>query len=258
MASELSRIILAIPPISERAKTASIFNMINLEQRYRHYAARMAAFMDARNITGDIGSELIGAHTTTVYDLRRGAQKLDDEWRARVAIAFGIDHDVLFGEGPLPEPGPGEIYPAKRRGRKPKTVPPRATLSLYGLAAGSIQGNHSMTNDPVDEVPCPPALRTVVGAYAMKTRGDSMVPRFFHGERLYINPHQAVRAGDHVVIQVRNHESSGTDTWVKRYEAEDEDMVYVSQYNPPGRIAFKKKYVQSVHRVLPIDELFEE
>lgn len=231
--------------------------MFDLEKRYRHYAERMRAFMDARNITGEIGAEMIGAHPTTVYDLRRGATRLDDEWRMKVAAGFGIDPDMLFGDAPLPAPAPHEIRPAKRRGRKPAARPPATRmLSVFGLAAGSIQGAHALTVEPIDEVPCPPGLTHALGAYALETRGESMVPRYFPKDILYVNPHQAPRPGDHVIVQVRLYDGSGTETWVKRYDGEDGRFVRTWQYNPPGEIKFDRRFVVSVHRVLPINELF--
>lgn len=132
----------------------------------------------------------------------------------------------------------------------------RRMLEIYGMAAGSVAGQFSISNDPIAEVPAPPALANVVGAYVLMTRGDSMVPRYFPNDHLYVNPHQAVRPGDHVIIQTRLHDNSGTETWVKRYDGEKDDTILAWQYNPPGEILFKKRYVMHVHRVLPINELF--
>lgn len=227
--------------------------MSDLAKRYDHYAARLRDFMDARNITGEIGAELIGAHPTTVYDLRRGDRKLDDEWREKISTGFKIDHDVLFGSGKLPKPLPDEVYKAKRRGRKPKAA--NDNIPHWGLAAGSLVGAKSISEDLPEEVPCPPGLRDVLGAYALTTKGESMIPRYFPGERLYINPNQGIRAGDHVVIQTTNDDGTETETWVKRYDGESAGSVFVWQYNPPARIEFKRKFVRYIHRVLPTNEL---
>jgi phage repressor protein C with HTH and peptisase S24 domain len=229
--------------------------MVDLSETFAHYKRRFRAAFEARNYTNEGFAERIGAHPVTVSKLRSGATNLDDEWRAKVAAGLGLDEVILFGTGPLPDPRPEEMFkPLRRRGRKPK--PANDNLPLFGLAAGSAMGEHRMSNDPIDEVPCPEGLRDVVGAYALLTRGESMVPRYFPGDRLYINPNQRVRAGDHVIIQTRLHDSSGTETWVKRFDGEDENEVRVSQYNPSAQMAFKKKYVMHVHRVLPINELF--
>lgn len=148
----------------------------------------------------------------------------------------------------------GEVEEAERPRRANDPAVPM--IPVYGLAAGALTGHHALTSDPIDEVDAPETLRHVVGAYALLTKGESMIPRYFPNDRLYVNPHQAVRPGDHVIVQVRLHDNSGTDTWIKRYDGETGDEILVSQYNPPSQIRFKRKYVTYVHRVLPINELF--
>lgn len=185
MASLLSSKYLAVSPLSVLAASARQLSVMDLTKQYQHYAARLRAYMDERNITGEIASELVGAHTTTIYDLRRGDRKLDDEWRARFAAAFQVDHDVLFGTRPLPAPRSTEIHAQKRRGRKPaKTA--NDNIPHYGLAAGALVGARAVSPDMPGEVPCPPALRDVPGAYALTVTGTSMEPRFFAGTRLFI------------------------------------------------------------------------
>ncbi len=49
----------------------------------------------------------------------------------------------------------------------------------------------------------------VESAYALRTRNESMVPRYFPNEILYINPEQTPQGGDHIIIQVQLHESDG-------------------------------------------------
>lgn len=229
--------------------------MVDLSETFAHYRRRFREAFEARNYTNEGFAERIGAHPVTVSKLRSGATNLDDEWRARVAIGLGIPAEILFGTDPLPAPRPEEMFkPLRKRGRKPKAV--NDNLPLYGLAAGSATGAHRMMNDPVDEVPCPEGLRDVIGAYVLLTRGESMIPRYFPGDRLYVNPTQRVKPGDHVIIQTRLHDSSGTETWVKRFDGESADEIRVWQYNPPGAMTFKKKYVMHIHRVLPVNELF--
>lgn len=166
----------------------------------------------------------------------------------RIAAELGTTSAWLMGNArDMPAPSPARPVP------KPQAM---ATIKVFGLAAGALAGHHSMTNDPIDEVDAPETLRHVVGAYALLTRGESMIPRYFPNDRLYVNPHQAVRPGDHVIVQTRLHDNSGTETWVKRYDGETSDEIIVSQYNPPAQMRFKKRYVSFVHRVLPVNELF--
>lgn len=229
--------------------------MIDLSKKYAHYSERMRQAMDARTITNEELANRIDSHPVTISKLRRGKIQLDDEWRARVAEGLSMAEDILFGEEQLPLPSPAEIFhPLKRRGRKPAND--NQTLQVYGLAAGSLTGHLVMTNEAIETIPCPPGLRNVEGAYALRTRGESMSPRYMPGDILYINPNQSVVTGDHVVIQMRKFEGDGTETWIKRYEGVTKDELVVSQYNPAAQMSFRRRYVQSLHRVLPVNELY--
>jgi len=229
--------------------------MVDLSKKYDHYSRRLRQAMQARNLTNEEMASRTESHPVTISKLRTGRITLDDEWRARMAQGLGMPEEVLFGEGPLPAPSARELFrPLKRRGRKP--VNDNSELPVYGLAAGSLQGHYVMTTEVIETVPCPPGLKDVFGAYALRTHGDSMVPRYFPRDILYVNPNQPIVAGDHVVVQVRHAEGAGTETWVKRYDGQNDADVMVSQYNPPGRIVFRRQYVQHLHRVLPVNELY--
>ena len=155
--------------------------MSDLSQKYEHYRRRLVDAMKARKLTNDAVAERIGrkTHPVTISKLRNGVINLDDEWRAKTAAALDLPADVLFGEEPLPEPRPFEIWVSPKRSarRVMKAANENRMLNLYGMAAGSMTGAHRMTADPIDEISCPPKLADVVGAYALKTSGESMVPR---------------------------------------------------------------------------------
>lgn len=184
------------------------------------------------------------AHTdfSTIAKIETGKLRLSDKWIAPLAKRLGVSPgDLFLVEGGAPAP-------------RPKSIEARS-LPVFGLAAGAVAGEHQMSDGPIDEIPAPPGLAHVVGAYALLVHGESMMPRYYPRDRLYINPHQAVVAGDHVVIQTRNHDGDIVTTWVKRYDGTDGDEVLAWQYNPPAKIRFKKKHVLYIHRVLPINEL---
>ena len=254
MANVLSRVCLADTALSDLAELAKPRPMVDLSEKYEFYAARFRLAMEARKLTNEVMSERMEAHPVTISKLRGGKLDLTDEWRARIAAALQLPEEVLFGTDPLPEPRPWEIHKQQKRG--PKIPATNKLIPVFGLAAGSLQGHHSMTNEPVTEVPCPPGLRDVHGAYALETRGESMIPRFYPGERLYVNPTQLAKPGDYVIIQTMLHDNSGTETWVKRLDGENDKSYLVSQHNPEAKIEFRKRYTVHIHRVLPINELF--
>lgn len=131
------------------------------------------------------------------------------------------------------------------------------TLPVFGLAAGSLAGQAVMTPEPVEFVPCPPALTRVRDAYALTVTGTSMEPRYFAGDLIFIHPHRPVRPGDHVVVQVRKDPSQAgvNETWIKRFKADTETEIVTEQYNPRADMRFKRQYVAAIHRVLTVNEL---
>ncbi|MDP9837576.1 phage repressor protein C with HTH and peptisase S24 domain [Neorhizobium huautlense] len=229
--------------------------MIDLSKKYEHFSARLRQAMEARNLTNEELASRIDSHTVTISKLRRGKIALDDEWRAKIADAFAMDEQVLFGDSELPDPAPMEMF-HRRRKPGPKPLNDNQDLPIFGLAAGSQSGHLVMTNEVIETVPCPPGLRKVAGAYALRTKGDSMIPRYFPNDILYINPNQDVMAGDHVILQIRMHDGDGTETWIKRYDGQTNDEVLASQYNPSTKMSFRRRYVINIHRVLPINELY--
>ncbi|MBW9062400.1 helix-turn-helix transcriptional regulator [Rhizobium herbae] len=221
----------------------------------------LSRIRESRGLTMQALGDLINTDASTINKLEKGITKLNAQRLQALSAALGVTADEILAQpGTTLEP-PRELRSTVSTGTRRAAAPgspyvATGLIPLYGFAAGSLAGEHQVMTDVIDEVPAPPALQHVRDAYVMMTKNDSMVPRYLPNEYLYVHPHQAVRAGDHVIIQVQTHDGSGIDTWVKRFDTETADEIYVSQYNPPGRLIFKKKYVKSMHRVLPPNELF--
>lgn len=248
---------LADPALFQLATLASVCEMRKIDEKYQHYAERLREAMTSRNLTNEMLAERLGAHPVTVSKLRNGTIKLDDEWRAKIADTMRLDEEVLFSRDALPLPRPEDVViGARKRGRPSTRALAPARIPLYGMAAGSMQGAYSQTSEPIDLILCPPGLSSVSGAYALKTMGTSMVPRYMPGDFLYVHPHQPVKKGDHVVVQMQRHEGAATETWIKLYEGARDDIVIVSQYNPIATIEFRKKFILHMHRVLPPNEIY--
>ncbi len=191
--------------------------MVDMSEKYEHYRRRFREAMDARRLTNEELAGRIDAHSVTISKLRSGKIALDDEWRARIATGLKMDEAALFGEEPMPEPAPEEVFRSvTRRGRKP--VNDNRMLNVFGFAAASQVGHNVQVLEVVEQVPRPPGLFGVDSAYALRTRNESMVPRYMPDDILYVNPEQNPRPGDHVIIQIQLHDHAGTETWVKRFE----------------------------------------
>ena len=129
----------------------------------------------------------------------------------------------------------------------------RRQLPVYGLAAGAVAGQLTMTNDAIDYVPSPAALDKVKDAYALFVTGSSMEPRYFAGDVIFVHPHKPVRQGDHVVIQEALH--GGTVVSVKRFERFTDGHIVTTQYNPLAEVRFRRETVDAMHRVLTPNEI---
>jgi transcriptional regulator with XRE-family HTH domain len=233
--------------------------MIDMSERFAHYQARLKDAMKARGMSNEELGELVDAHYVTISKLRTGKLRIDEEWRSRIAAALDVPVEELFGNAPIIQTRASVTKAARGRGRRHAAdmifdASGRRMLEIYGLAAGSAAGQTLISQDPIAEVAAPPALASVVGAYVLMTKGDSMVPRYFPNDYLYINPHQAIRPGDHVVIQTRTPDGASIQTWVKRYDGEKNGKLVAWQYNPAGKIEFKRELVEHVHRILPVNE----
>ncbi len=79
----------------------------------------------------------------------------------------------------------------------------RKDLPTLGEARGGTDGLFFDNGAPSKSlVYRPPDLIGVEGAYGVYVNGDSMRPRFKHGELIYVNPAKPVSSGDDVVIQL--------------------------------------------------------
>lgn len=213
-----------------------------------------------RGMTMQSLADAMETDASTVNKLEKGKTKLSELWLRRLSHALDASVEEIL-KHPVAElqseRAVRQIQPTTRRASVASaTFSGTGLLPVYGFAAGSLAGDEQILTNVIDEIPAPPALFHVRDAYALLTRNSSMAPRYLPNETLYIHPHQAVRPGDHVIIQAQLVEGGPLETWVKRYDSENEDEVFASQYNPPAKIAYKKKFIRAIHRVLPTSELF--
>ncbi|WP_229150745.1 S24 family peptidase [Aurantimonas sp. VKM B-3413] len=163
---------------------------------------------------------------------------------------------------PLPAAVPinGDVVPVaavsldEMRAAMPQDVP------VYGTAAGSLavkhEGAFEMEARVIEYVRRPPALFQVRDAYAFYVSGGSMVPAHNPGDLRFVHPHKPPRQGDTVVVQARYAEHRGMEAFIAIYERRTAEKVVVTKLSPPATVEFDTRFVQHVHRVLTLNELF--
>jgi phage repressor protein C with HTH and peptisase S24 domain len=186
---------------------------------------------------------------------------------ARYARFFHVSLDWLIGgRGEFRLAG-GEARlaatpaPATGLSEPPLPAPPRnaelggparfaAAIPAYGQAVGGKDGEFILNGNRIVDVLAPPSLQGVPDAYAVYVVGDSMEPRYFAGEAVFVNPRLPVRRGDFVVAQIAAEEGEPPHAYVKRFMARDARALRLEQFNPKKTLEFPVGRVVSVHRII--------
>jgi phage repressor protein C with HTH and peptisase S24 domain len=178
--------------------------------------------------------------------IKRGVPaRLPEEVRGRVAEILKIDERQLKVAGSE---------------SSPSFVPPNATVGggvkfatwipVYGHAVGGKDGEFILNGNQVTEVLAPASLSSVPGAYAVYVVGDSMEPRYFAGETVFINPRLPVSRGAFVVAQIAGGDDNAPHAYVKRFVSQDAKRLRLEQLNPRKFLDFPASKVVSVHRII--------
>ena len=167
---------------------------------------------------------------------------------------------VLLGKGspPITRPeiwelaGPEFNFGATLEPANAVVISPNVTsgnkIPVYGSAVGGIDGEFAMNGVALYEVIAPAVLDNVSGAYAVQVAGESMEPRYFDGEVVFVNPHRRVVKGDFVIVQIWPEvEDDPPLAYVKRFVRRNSVELVLEQYNPPKELRFPDKRVKSVH-----------
>ena len=220
---------------------------------------------EARGLTQARLAELTATSQPQIRRLEAGERQLTKDWAQRLAPHLGVSAArLMFGNEPSSE-DTGRLKVAKDiaipANEASRTAPANARLAhalpdptekipVYGQAVGGIDGEFEMNGNRLEDVFTPPSLSSVAGAYAVYVAGESMEPRYFDGEIVFVNPVKRVRRGDFVVAQIQPEEHGPTLAYVKRFVRWNAQVLVLAQYNPEKELAFPADRVVSVHLVV--------
>jgi phage repressor protein C with HTH and peptisase S24 domain len=169
---------------------------------------------------------------------------------ARYARFFGVSLDWLIdGRGEFTPAGGAEL-PPPRNGELGGPARFGARIPAYGQAVGGRDGEFILNGNRIVDILAPPSLQGVPDAYAVYVVGDSMEPRYFAGEAVFVNPRLPVRRGDFVVAQIAVEDSAPPHAYVKRFVARDARTLRLEQFNPKKTLEFPVARVITVHRII--------
>lgn len=124
-------------------------------------------------------------------------------------------------------------------------------IPAYGQAMTGPDGKFILNGGKIADVLAPPILQGVPDAYAVFISGESMEPRYFAGECVYVHPSLPVRRGDFVVVEIgADDEGEAPFAYVKRFISQDATRLRLEQFNPREVLEFPSSRVVRVHRIV--------
>ena len=127
--------------------------------------------------------------------------------------------------------------------------PARYDLPVLGAAKG---GSDSLffDNGVVHErIRRPPNLEGVDNAFAVYMVGDSMEPRYFAGEFLFVNPNRPPSRNCFVVVELTDGQGL-----VKQFIRRTSRALHLRQFNPRKDLTIDNREVKSVYRIVGTGE----
>jgi phage repressor protein C with HTH and peptisase S24 domain/DNA-binding XRE family transcriptional regulator len=208
---------------------------------------RLREARKSRKFSQAVVGDWFGITTQAVSQWEKGDSVPEMDKIARLAEGLGVTVAWLLEEvpGSLP-PAPPPISNAQMGA----PVALDATIKLYGQASAGRDGEFPLNGQTAATIPAPPGLRGIHDAYAVYVVGDSMEPRYFSGEIVYVNPLQPARRGNFVVAQIATGEGESPLAYVKRLVAREARTLRLEQFNPKKTLEFPASKVVSVHRIV--------
>jgi phage repressor protein C with HTH and peptisase S24 domain len=177
--------------------------------------------------------------------IKRGVpNRLPEKVRSQVAEILGIDERLLKESVPSSNEVIKWNVEPRGAGRGAPLIP------VYGHALGGKHGEFILSGNQVSEVPAPPGLAHVPDAYALYVAGESMEPRYFAGETVFVNPRLPVSRRAFVVAQISKGDGQAPHAYVKRFVSQDARRLRLEQYNPKKVLEFPVSAVVAIHRIV--------
>ncbi len=148
---------------------------------------------------------------------------------------------VLAGVGVAPAVGDSS-------GGRPFTaaIPalPSRDLPVMGTVIGGEDAFYFNEGEPKEFIVRPPSLIGVSNAFALYVHGESMEPRYYAGEVLYVNPNRPLAKGCFVAVEMTNDRGL-----IKQFVRRTDDFLVLTQFNPPKEIRLPVAEVKRIYRI---------
>lgn len=123
-------------------------------------------------------------------------------------------------------------------------------IPVYGQAVAGVDGEFLMNGNVLFHAFAPPNVSQIEKAYGVRVSGESMTPRYFDGEVVFVDPSRMPRKDDFVVVQIREDDNSEPWAYIKRFIRHNQKELVLHQLNPSKEMVFPHDQVISVHVVV--------
>ena len=205
---------------------------------------RIKEFREARGLSQDKLAELAQTTRSQIVKLERGERRLTVDWMRRLAPVLNCLPADLMAQMDARPPLPAGSEAA--RAGAPEPDDRRDLLAVRSGARGGIDQEMFLTDGPLDYVPRPAYLRNVRSAYALYMIGESMDPRYRHGQLIHVNPSRPISPGDGVAVTKKN-----SAVLVKEFVRRTATGILLREYRPEDRqFEVPLEEIADVHRIV--------
>ncbi|WP_119461827.1 LexA family transcriptional regulator [Rhodospirillaceae bacterium SYSU D60014] len=165
---------------------------------------------------------------------------------AEIFKAEGIDPASvleLAGIGTAPAASAGGTSPLRLASVAPSPGPAR-DLPVLGAVKGGSEGFYFNEGEPKEFLLRPANLAGATDAFALYVYGDSMEPRYFAGEILYVNPNRPLTRNCFVAVELSDGQGM-----IKQFVSRSDDYVLLRQFNPRKDIRLPAREVRRIYRI---------
>ncbi|MBX6323433.1 MAG: helix-turn-helix domain-containing protein [Rhodospirillaceae bacterium] len=141
--------------------------------------------------------------------------------------------------------GPGQPLPARLAGPAEAVPAAPRDLPVMGAVKGGAEGFYFNEGEPKEYVLRPAALAGASNAFALYVDGDSMEPRYFAGEVVYVNPNRPLSRGCFVAVEMKDGQGL-----IKQFVKRTDDDVVLRQFNPPRDLRLHARDVKQLYRIV--------
>lgn len=239
-----------------------------------------------RMTQGDLAARL-DTSINTISQFELGKRELTESWMRRIAGALDVPPAALTLDGlAAPQPswhGPRGLARQIAAGVRPyrgaeipggdasgdiddvSRAEPRAAGAPLPLFATRPRGDGAGTfgilwGQVMEQITRPPGLAGAGGAYCIYMQGSAMIPRFEHGERIYVSPTRPPSVGDDVLVLLDDTRDDRTEqdpvsAHVGRLTRMTDDQVTIAHFRPATDFILDTARIAALHRIYPTAEL---